>query len=98
MLWEVDIFAAPGLPDVVASEAAADAADLGFSASLTLGTARGYLIQGDLTREQIDLLVSKLLADSVVERATVGQVGDACLDKSLAGAEARSFTFFLNRA
>ncbi len=89
MLWEVDIFAAPGLPDVAAGEASADAADLGFSSSLTIGTARGYLIQGDLTREQIDLLVNKLLADSVVERATVGQVGDARLDESLTGAKGK---------
>ena len=89
MLWEVDIFAAPGLPDVSAGEASADAADLGFSSSLTIGTARGYLIQGDLTREQIDLLVNKLLADSVVERATVGQVGDARLDESLTGAKGK---------
>ncbi|MDD3590312.1 MAG: phosphoribosylformylglycinamidine synthase subunit PurL [Thermoguttaceae bacterium] len=89
MLWEVDIFAAPGLPDIIGSEAAADAADLGFSSSLTLGAAHGYLIQGDLTREQIDLLVSKLLADSVVERATIGKVGDASLDVSLTGAKGR---------
>lgn len=89
MLWEVDIFAAPGLPDIIGSEAAADAADLGFSSSLTLGAAHGYLIQGDLAREQIDLLVSKLLADSVVERATIGKVGDASLDVSLTGAKGR---------
>lgn len=89
MLWEVDIFAAPGLPDVLGSEAASDAADLGFSASLTLGAARGYLVQGDLTREQVQLIVDKLLADSVVERAVVGQVGDPALDVSLAGAKGK---------
>ncbi|MBQ9875342.1 MAG: phosphoribosylformylglycinamidine synthase subunit PurL [Thermoguttaceae bacterium] len=85
MLWEVDIFAAPGLPDVAAAEATADALDLGFSPNLTFGTARGYLAQGDLTREQIDALVEKLLADPVVERATVGRVGDPALDLSLRG-------------
>ena len=89
MLWEVDIFAAPGLPDIIGAKRYADAADLGFSSSLTLGAAHGYLIQGDLAREQIDLLVSKLLADSVVERATIGKVGDASLDVSLTGAKGR---------
>ena len=79
MLWEVDIFAAPGLPDVVGSEIMTDAADLGFPSSLSLIAARGYLLQGDLTRDQVDALVAKLLADSVVERATVGQVGDPAL-------------------
>ncbi len=89
MLWEVDIFAAPGLPDVLGCEAATDAADLGFSASLTIGSARGYLIQGDLTKEQVDLLVAKLLADSVVERATVGLVGDCALDSALSGCKGK---------
>lgn len=85
MLWEVDIFAAPGLPDVVGTETVADAADLGFSSNLDLGFARGYLIQGDLTREQVELLATKLLADPVVERASIGQVGDPALANSLAG-------------
>ena len=89
MLWEVDIFAAPGLPDVIGVETSADAADLGFSSSLKIGGARGYLVQGDLTREQIELLVSKLLADSVVERATIGAVGAPELDVSLIGAEGK---------
>ena len=89
MLWEVDIFAAPGLPDVVGSETISDAADLGFSASLKLNFARGYLLQGDLSREQVELVAGKLLVDSVVERATVGLVGDAALDKSLAGLDGK---------
>ncbi len=82
MLWEVDIFAAPGLPDVVGTEIMTDAADLGFPATLSLIAARGYLLQGDLTREQVDALVAKLLADSVVERATVGLVGDPALSRA----------------
>ncbi|MBR2002719.1 MAG: phosphoribosylformylglycinamidine synthase, partial [Thermoguttaceae bacterium] len=85
MLWEVDIFAAPGLPDVVGTETVADAADLGFSPNLTLGFARGYLLQGDLSREQVETLASRLLADPVVERASLGVVGDAVLAESLAG-------------
>ncbi len=85
MLWEVDIFAAPGLPDVGAKETSADAADLGFASNLRVGTARGYLLQGELTREQVELLASKLLADSVVERATIGAVGDVALNASLRG-------------
>ncbi len=89
MLWEVDIFAAPGLPDVIGIETSADAADLGFSPSLKIGGARGYLIQGDLTRDQVEALVSKLLADSVVERATIGVVGAPELEVSLTGAEGK---------
>ena len=39
MLWEVDIFAAPGLPDVVGTETVADAADLVLA--FWDGTSRG---------------------------------------------------------
>ncbi|MGI6400987.1 MAG: phosphoribosylformylglycinamidine synthase subunit PurL [Thermoguttaceae bacterium] len=86
MLWEVNIFAAPGLPDVIATEVLADASDLGFSATLAISGARGYLFEGDLKREQVELLASKLLADSVVERTTIGRVGDDELAQSLHGA------------
>ena len=85
MLWEVDIFAAPGLPDVIGIETSADAVDLGFSSSLKIEGARGYLIQGDLSREQVEGLVAKLLADAVVERATIGIVGNPVLDAPLSG-------------
>ena len=85
MLWEVDIFAAPGQPDVIATETVADARDLGLSSQLSIGFARGYLIQGNLNREQVDLLASKLLADPVVERTLVDVVGGESLKKGLAG-------------
>ncbi|MCF0233907.1 MAG: phosphoribosylformylglycinamidine synthase subunit PurS, partial [Thermoguttaceae bacterium] len=84
MLWEIDVFAAPGQPDVVGRETVADAADLGFSSNLTIDSAKGYLLQGELTRDQVELLAAKLLADPVVERAVVGEVGDVVLTKSLA--------------
>ncbi|MDO5307958.1 MAG: phosphoribosylformylglycinamidine synthase subunit PurL [Planctomycetia bacterium] len=85
MLWEVDIFAANELPDVNANEARADASDLGFDDNLKLGFARGYLIQGQLTKEQVQRLAANLLVDSVVERAVLGLVGDDQLARSLRG-------------
>ena len=89
MLWEVDIFAAPGLTDALGAETRADAADLGFSSGLQASGARGYLLQGELTRDEVELLASKLLADSVVERWTVGLVGDPALDACASGGAGR---------
>lgn len=89
MLWEVDIFAALGQPDVIGAETTAEASDLGFSTTLAIGGARGYLVQGNLERTQVELLASRLLVDSVVERSTIGLVGDAKLDASLYGSKGR---------
>ena len=80
MLWEVDIFAAPGESDVIGQETAADAADLGLSPNLAVTFARGYLIEGDLSAGDIQTLAGKFLADPVVERTVIGKAGDPALD------------------
>ncbi|MCA9202691.1 MAG: phosphoribosylformylglycinamidine synthase subunit PurS, partial [Planctomycetales bacterium] len=61
---------------------AAEAADLGLSRDLAVQAAHGYLVQGDLSREQIEQLARELLADDVVERTVVAPAGDASLCES----------------
>ena len=79
MLWEVDIYPAEGQPDRAARLVAGDAADLGLAQNLPVAAAAGYLIQGDLSRDEVARLAHELLADPVVERAVVGVVGEASL-------------------
>src|SRR5947209_12493687 len=79
MLWEVDIYPAEGQPDRAARSVAAGAADLGLAENLPITVATAYLIQGDLSREEVERLAAELLADPVVERAVVAEVGDAAL-------------------
>jgi len=79
MLWEVDIYAAAGQPDLLGREAAAAAAQMGLARDLKIIGARGYLIEGELSRGQIELLAAELLADSVVERTVIGLIGDEVL-------------------
>lgn len=81
MLWEVDIFAAPGEPDHAASDTVSDAADMGISSNVTAVSARGYLIEGDIDAEQVKKLAVLFLADPVVERTVIGRVGDPQLDQ-----------------
>jgi phosphoribosylformylglycinamidine synthase II len=76
MLWEVDIYSAPGEPDRAGSEVQAAAAALGIGTSLRVLTARGYLIQGSLEQEQLDRIARELLVDNVVERAVIAPIGD----------------------
>lgn len=86
MLWEVDIHPAEGSTDSNARRLAQEAAELGVCQDLSVRTARGYLIEGDLSRADIDRLVEQLLADGVVERTVVAQVGDPQLEQSPHGA------------
>ena len=78
-LWQIDIYPAPGHPDPLAHSVAADAADLGLGQRLIVFTARGYLVQGQLSPPDAKRLATELFADHVVERTVVAPVGDALL-------------------
>jgi phosphoribosylformylglycinamidine synthase subunit PurSL len=80
MLWEVDIYAAEGQPDIGAADVTAAAAELHLGANLAVTSVRGYLIQGDFDRGQVTRIADELLADRVVERTVVAPVGDAALN------------------
>jgi phosphoribosylformylglycinamidine synthase subunit PurSL len=80
MLWQIEIFSADGQPDLDALRVAADAADLGIAPRLQVRTARGYLIQGALDRQQVERLATELLADGVVERTRVAPVSEDALE------------------
>jgi len=80
MLWEIDIHPAEGQPDRAAERVANTARELGLASKLQAATARGYLIQGaTLQPSDLECLARELLADSVVERAVIGTVGDKAL-------------------
>ncbi|MDO5554636.1 MAG: AIR synthase-related protein [Planctomycetia bacterium] len=83
MLWEVDIFAAVGQPDMIGRDTQADAVDLGFSQDLKIDFARGYLLEGTLTRAEVQQLADRLLADQVVERTEIFQVADLPVDPEI---------------
>jgi len=82
MLWEVDIYPAEGQPDLMGHQVSSSAAELGLARDLSVAAARGYLIQASLDRCQVEKIASELLTDRVVERATIGAVGDAALAES----------------
>ncbi|MFZ5833277.1 MAG: phosphoribosylformylglycinamidine synthase subunit PurL [Planctomycetota bacterium] len=79
MLWEVDIVPAEGQPDIAARQVTASAADLGIADGLTVAAARGFLIEGDLQADQVEVLARELLSDPVVERTVVAPVDDGRL-------------------
>jgi phosphoribosylformylglycinamidine synthase len=81
MLWEIDIHPIDGQPDRAAERVAAAARELGLAANLKVAAARGFLLQGAaLSRASVERLARELLADTVVERAVIGNVGDEHLN------------------
>ncbi|MDB4632257.1 AIR synthase-related protein, partial [bacterium] len=82
MLWEIDIYPAVGQPDLVAQSIASDAPDLGLDPNFQIKTARGYLVEGHFTEDQIQDVANQLFADSVVETTVVGMVGDSKFSQS----------------
>ncbi|MDD3468947.1 MAG: phosphoribosylformylglycinamidine synthase subunit PurL [Thermoguttaceae bacterium] len=83
-LWEVDIFPRPGQPDFVAGRVISEIRDLQIAGldttnDFTVKAGFGYLVQGNLTLEQVQQLASKLFADAVVEVTQVAVVGDSQL-------------------
>jgi len=80
-LWEIDVYPAAGEPDILGRDTIHQAADLGLG-QVSLSAARGFLVQGEISAEQIQTLAHRLLADVVVERVIVAPVGDAALQKA----------------
>jgi len=76
---EVDIYPADGQVDLLGRAASAAAAELGLARNLSVAVARGYLIQGDLDRRQIERIAGELLTDRIVERTVAAPVGEAAL-------------------
>lgn len=86
MLWEVDIYPADGQPDAAASKIISEAQELALADGLKVWAARGYLIEGNLDRGDIQRLARELLVDPVVERGVLGEVGETTLAEPPQGA------------
>jgi phosphoribosylformylglycinamidine synthase len=87
MLWEIDIYPAAGQPDLAGRAVAAAAADFGLAGQLSVRSAYGYLLEGDLQAADAARLARELLADTVVETVCVAPVGSESLAQPPASAD-----------
>ncbi len=87
MLWQVDIYPAPGQPDLEAARVKSEAFDLGLGDSLAVTSGRGFLLAGAADLPQVERLARGLLSDSIVERSVTARVGDSVLAQPPAGRE-----------
>ncbi|MFM9059976.1 MAG: AIR synthase related protein, partial [Planctomycetaceae bacterium] len=79
MLWEVDVALRDPAGDHGGREVAAGAAELGIASCPRARTAAGWLIEGSLSRTEVERLAAGLLADPVTEAFVADEVGAARL-------------------
>jgi len=76
MLWEVDVRLRDPAGDHAARALVSGAAELGIDGCTRARTAAGWLIEGDLSRTDLERLAATVLADPVTESFTVESLGD----------------------
>ncbi len=84
-IWQIDLLTSSGFPDRLADEVLADAPDFRLPANLTITAVRSFLIQGELSRTDVEQIGNHFLAEPVVEQAVVAKNGDAIFDSAPAG-------------
>jgi len=85
MLWEVDVHLRDAAGDHAARALVAGATELGIGGCTQARTAAGWLIEGDLSRAEVERLAAAVLTDPVTETFTVGEAGDPMLVASQPG-------------
>ena len=58
----------PGVTDAVGDTTMKGVRDLGISGITAAETGRGYIISGRITKEQVDMICRRLLANDDIER------------------------------
>ena len=67
MLWHLEIQPAPGHPDLAGNRLSLEAAESGIPGPWTISASRGFLIEGTLSRDDLDRAARQVLVDPVVE-------------------------------
>ena len=85
-LWDVEIAVHPGVPDAGQMRVQGEAATLDHyvrqhlgSEPATFATRRGYLLEGELSADEVDRIAHELLADTVIESAQTRSIDELAL-------------------
>jgi phosphoribosylformylglycinamidine synthase len=85
MLWEVDVSLTDAKADHAARELVAAAGQLGLTACTAARTAAGWLVEGNVSRADVERIASVLLADPVTETSSAAEMGAAGLTAPVDG-------------
>lgn len=75
MLWEVRIAYKPGVQDAEGESTLRGLHALGFNKVKDVKTAKVFIIKGDYTREEVEEMCRRLLANPVSQDYTIAEVG-----------------------
>ena len=76
MLWEITITPKKPFADTQAEEVKADIAAVGLNIQTNVASARGFLVEGDVSAEQIERIADNLIVDAVVENGVISNLTD----------------------
>jgi phosphoribosylformylglycinamidine synthase II len=79
MLWEIDVHAKDPADDHAARALVAGAAESGIDGCGHARSATGWLIEGDLTLQELERIAREVLIDPVTENFVIGEAGDPSL-------------------
>jgi phosphoribosylformylglycinamidine synthase II len=72
-LFRVEVSVKPGLPDPRGEALKADIRDLGIGTAQRVRVSDVYLLEGNLSQKELDIICRQLLADPVVEQYSIGE-------------------------
>jgi phosphoribosylformylglycinamidine synthase len=85
MLWEVDVLSVDSANDHAARAVVKGAADLGIVACTSARAVTAWLIEGELSRSDLERVAASLLADPVTEQFTILELTGAAAAPDAAG-------------
>jgi phosphoribosylformylglycinamidine synthase len=71
MLWQIEVYPRLGQPDLDARRVAGDIEAIGLAGIRPAGSARGYLVEGEIDGADCRRIAQELLADPVIEQFRV---------------------------
>ena len=71
MLWHIEIEPVDGHSDHIGERLATEAEELGLHGPWTIRASRGFLVEGEVSEDELGLAAKAVLSDSVVENATI---------------------------
>src|SRR4051812_28987821 len=77
MLWHLQIDPAPGRDDRAGRQVVSDAAELGLPGAWSVAASRGFLVEGGLSRDDLDRAARGVLADTAVETYAIRPASEA---------------------
>lgn len=81
-LWQVELRPTNGQIDRLGLWVLDQAHDLGFSSAMSVEASRGFLIQGELSLQDVESLAVDLLAEPVVEKSSIKIAGDPSFENT----------------